>query len=87
MGQRTSMHMNRQGSSAWLRAIEELRPGDACEVKCAATGQWLRGIVKTNGGASWWTIDVMGDTWHRYIEHVRCVGQAEAWPLQQPQVS
>lgn len=63
----------------WLDRIEALKEGDECEVKSYADGAWHRGIVKHNGGAGFWVVEVLGDRWHRHIENVRCVGQTEAW--------
>lgn len=63
----------------WLDRIEALRPGEECEVQSNADAQWYRGIVKHNGGAGFWVVEVLGDRWYRHIEQVRCVGQTEAW--------
>lgn len=70
-------------SKFWLRRIEELKAGDACEVYFA--GGWHAAEVLINGGSSYWVLRVVGrrpgdDTINTYIEHVRCVGQTEAWP-------
>lgn len=70
-------------SKAWLRRIEELKAGDACEVYFA--GGWHAAEVLINGGSHYWVLRVVGrrpgdDTINTYIEHVRCVGQTEAWP-------
>lgn len=64
----------------WLDRIEALREGDACEVQSNADAKWYQGIVKRNGGAGFWVVEVLGERWFRHIEQVRCVGQTEAWP-------
>jgi len=66
----------------WLRKIEALRPGDACEFKYPARVDWRRGTVKRNGGSGYW--EVFDETDQKlvsgiYIEHVRLPGQSEAW--------
>lgn len=66
----------------WLRKIEALRPGDACEFHYPARKEWRRGTVKVNGGSSYWT--VVDEAEQKlvsciYIEQVRLPGQVEAW--------
>jgi hypothetical protein len=77
----------RQASSNWLRQIEALAPGDACEFHYPARSQWLPGTVVVNGGSGYWHIrdesDVEGCRGRVaesiYIEQVRCSWQEEAW--------
>lgn len=64
----------------WLQRIEQLKPGDACEVLDTRTGQWVSGIVDHNGGTYFWRILVGNAHFAPFIEHVRCPGQTEAWP-------
>jgi hypothetical protein len=72
----------------WLRRIETLRPGDACEFHYPARAQWLAGTVVVNGGSGYWEVrdetDVEGCRGKvasgLYIEQVRLPGQTEAWP-------
>lgn len=67
----------------WLRKIEALRPGDACEFHYPARTEWRRGTVCVNGGSGWWTIfdEVEGKSVEGlYIEGIRLPGQTEAWP-------
>lgn len=71
----------------WLRKIEALRPGDACEFHYPARSQWLLGTIVRNGGSGWWSVidetDVEGRrgklTEGLYIEQIRLPGQTEAW--------
>lgn len=66
----------------WLRKIENLRKGDACEFRYPARVGWRRGTVIVNGGSSYWTIfdeEKRGPVEGLFIEHVRCVDQTEAW--------
>lgn len=73
---------------SWLRKIESLKVGEACEFRYPARTEWLPGVVVTNGGAHFWQIRDMSDTEGRrgkiaatvYIEHVRLPGQIDAWP-------
>jgi hypothetical protein len=72
----------------WLRQIEALAPGDACEFHYPARSQWLIGTVVRNGGSGYWSIrderDVEGQRGKVQdglcIEQVRLPGQIEAWP-------
>lgn len=77
----------------WLRKIEALRPGDACEFHYPARAEWLPGTVVENGGAYYWTVrddtpigDPRGENRRGklatalYIEMIRLPGQTEAWP-------
>jgi hypothetical protein len=66
----------------WLSQIEDLSPGDACEVKDGLTGAWLPAIVITNGMASYWRARRESDGCEvsLFIENVRLPGQIEAWP-------
>lgn len=67
----------------WLRKIEALRPGDACEFHYPARAEWRRATVRQNGGGGWWTVfdEVEGKTVSGlYIEMIRLPGQIEAWP-------
>lgn len=72
----------------WLARIERLRPGDACEFRYPARTQWLPGVVVRNGMAGYWAVRDESDAegqrgkvcWAIYIEHVRLLGQTEAWP-------
>lgn len=67
----------------WLRKIESLRPGDACEFHYPARTEWRRGTVKVNGGHGYWEVVDEADQKIAsgiYIEHVRLPGQTEAWP-------
>jgi hypothetical protein len=72
----------------WLRKIEALAPGDACEFHYPARSEWLPGTVVNNGGSGYWSIcddsDVEGCRGKVsegiYIEQVRLPGQTEAWP-------
>lgn len=71
----------------WLRKIEALAPGDACEFHYPARAQWLPGTVVVNGGSGYWSIRDDSDVEGRrgkvseslYIEQVRLPGQTEAW--------
>jgi len=71
----------------WLRQIEALAPGDACEFHYPARSQWLPGTVVENGGSGYWEVRDESDVEGRrgeiagglYIEHVRLPGQIEAW--------
>jgi hypothetical protein len=69
-------------SSNWLRRIEALKAGDACEV--LVHGRWEPCVVRVNGKSALWTFRHAADehlhSIHAYIEHVRCPGQTEAWP-------
>jgi hypothetical protein len=64
----------------WLKKIEALKPGDACEFRFHDA--WRPGVVIVNGGAYYWTVE--GANAERfsgiYIEHVRLPGQTDAWP-------
>lgn len=67
----------------WLRKIEALRPGDACEFHYPARAEWRRGTVRVNGLDGWWTI--FDETEQKIvsgidIENVRLPDQVEAWP-------
>ena len=66
----------------WLKRIEALKAGDECESRGAAETTWHRCIVEHNGGPGFWRVRRVdnGERWDPYIEHVRCVGQTEAWP-------
>lgn len=67
---------------SWLRKIELLEPGDACEFYYPARPhQWIPGVVIRNGGSGWWSIRADGKVQDGvYIEQVRLPGQVEAWP-------
>jgi hypothetical protein len=79
----------------WLKKIESLKPGDACEFRFPARNYWKPAIVVRNGGGSYWTVKsaetfvdresnnmhLVGETVScLYIEHIRLPGQTEAWP-------
>ena len=72
----------------WLRKIEVLRPGDACEFHYPARSQWLMGTIVRNGGEGYWAVVDETDVEKRrgqiadglYIEQIRLPGQIEAWP-------
>lgn len=73
------MKTARAKGGGWLDAIEALKSGDRCEVKYG--GYWREATVTKNGGASYWGVTFDdGTRMSPYIEHVRCVGQVEAWP-------
>ena len=67
----------------WLRKIEALQPGDACEFRYPAQKAWLPGTVVKNGVAGYWHVQEVRDPNNilsLYIEHIRLPGQVEAWP-------
>jgi hypothetical protein len=79
---------------SWLRKIENLKPGDACEFRWPARSIWRKGEVVLNGGAGYWVVkltesyideehggmhDAGAEAHGIYIEHVRLPGQTEAW--------
>ncbi len=72
----------------WLRKIEALRPGDACEIKNNLDGKWTLATVRVNGMAGYWEVVVERPEGpcviNRYIENVRCPGQTDAWPRSRP---
>lgn len=79
---------------SWLKQIEALKPGDACEFQWPARSTWQPGEVVVNGGSGYWHVKLTED-YHDtvnnelipagtdvtgiYIEHVRLPGQEEAW--------
>lgn len=66
----------------WLRQIEDLRPGDACEFHYPARPEWRRATVKVNGGGYHWSVfdEEAGKLVEGlYIEMIRLPGQTEAW--------
>lgn len=68
----------------WLSKIEDLKPGDPCDVKIQS--EWHPGVVIDNGGAGAWRVSLNAYGNSRcspYIEHVRLPGQVDAWPLEQ----
>ena len=44
----------------WLSRIEDLKPGDLCDVKSGADYRWYPGIVELNGMAAYWRVLVPG---------------------------
>ena len=66
----------------WLSKIEDLKPGDACEVKYSEG--WVAGVVIENGGPSFWRIHLNDAPAHLvvtpHLARVRLPGQLEAWP-------
>ena len=78
----------------WLKDIENLAPGDACEFRFPARGYWKPAKVVENAGGGYWTVEVteaftdeesgsvhpVGDQVKGlYIEHIRPPGCTEAW--------
>lgn len=72
----------------WLNAIEDLKPGDACEFHYPARSNWCPAIVVVNGGSGYWEVrrtssdedGVDGEiVTGIYIEGIRLPGQTEAW--------
>lgn len=76
----------------WLRRIEALRPGDACEVfkqlgpetdeRGYFKWDWVLATIRRNGGSYYWRVVTEADLqeFDTYIEHIRLPGQTEAWP-------
>jgi len=67
----------------WLRQIEDLRPGDACEFHYPARAGWRRATVRVNGMGGWWEIfdeETQKTVSGLYIEMIRLPSQIEAWP-------
>jgi len=85
--QAAECEINRKLDPTWLRKIEELAPGEACEFHYPARAQWLPGTVVKNGGSGYWSIRDGSDIEGRrgkvsdslYIEQIRLPGQTEAW--------
>jgi hypothetical protein len=78
---------------SWLKKIEELKPGDACEFRFPARKTWRKGTVLMNGGSGYWRLQLdesyndeetgepvlEGDFVNSvFIEHIRLPGQTEA---------
>jgi len=78
----------------WLKDIENLSPGDACEFRFPARGYWKPAKVVKNSGGGFWTVEVTEEFTDEesgsvhsvgeqvkglYIEHIRAPGCTEAW--------
>jgi len=78
----------------WLNDIENLKPGDPCEFRFPARSYWKPAKVVSNGGGSYWEVEVteeftdaesgevskVGDRVRGlHIEMIRPPGSEEAW--------
>lgn len=51
--------MKKRNPNHWLSKIEDLKPGEPCEVKSTASGEWIPAVVVENGGAGYWRVRVV----------------------------
>jgi hypothetical protein len=53
-------HQRKRDPNHWLSRIEDLKPGDPCDVRGGLDGRWYPGVVEVNGGAHYWRVRVAG---------------------------
>lgn len=65
-------------TNRWIDDIEAMEPGDPCEFRYPAREEALPGIVVTNGGGGYWTVQSTSE--HNklvnglYAEHIKAPG-------------